>query len=258
MTFPSSQDISMGRARGWYVVHKFGHDDATPTTFRPVARGGLYRTPQVAGATALRVKAGNLNDAPGQSGARSIFIQGLDATGAEVSEEIATNGTSAGGNSSNSYIRLYRAYVAASGTYATSTAGSHAAEIVIENAAGTEDWAAISATGFPSAQTEIGAYTVPLGYTAFMIGLTVEAEATKKVDALFFQRRNILETAAPYSAMREVQRFIGLEGVVTETFDSPVEFPPLTDIGVMAELTSGGQGTGAVSVDFELLLRRDD
>jgi hypothetical protein len=214
--------------------------------------------PQVSGATQLRIKAGDAADAPGQSGARSIFLQGLDATGAEITETIDTNGTSAGSNTTQSFLRLYRAYVATSGTYATTTQGSHVANIVIENAAGTEDWATISAAGFPSGQSEIGAYTVPLGYTAFLISVTVEAEATKKIDAELFQRRNILETAAPYTAMREVQKFVGLEGVIYEAFDAPIEFPELTDIGILAELTSGGAGTGNVSVDMEILLRRDD
>lgn len=244
-------DVSKGLVPGHVVNVKFGYNESVGTTFVPISAGGIYRTPQVSAATQLRVKAGDANDTAAGSGARSVFIQGLNALGEEVSETLVTAGTSASANSTNSYIRLYRAFVASSGTYVSQSAGSHAADIVIENAAGTEDWLTIRATSFPRGQSTVGVYTVPLGYTAYLMGAVVDSSASKAVDVLVYQRANILETAAPYTAMRLVREFANIEGTVDLTIATPVKVPQLTDFGLMAKVASG---TTTVGVALQLIL----
>lgn len=247
--------IGTGLVSGRSVVHKFGRNTAVGTTFVPVAIGGIYRTPQVSAATTLRVKAGNAADAADGNGARSIYLQGLDATGALIEETIATNGNSAGTASSQSFLRLFRAYVASSGTYASATAGSHQAAIVIENGSGGTNWATIDAANFPKGQTEIGVYTVPLGKTAHIPSLKIFVDSSKTATIIFFQRQNILETAVPYSAMREVAAYVGVkDGFIVKPYAPFGPFPALTDIGFMARVTST---TADVSVNFELILTDD-
>jgi len=247
--------ISMGLVPDVSSVNKFGNNDAVGTSFVPVAQGGIYRTPQVSGATALRIKAGgNAGDDAAGAGAREITLIGLDETGAEVSETLATAGASASLPTATTFIRLYRALVSASGTYATQSAGSHVADIVIEDAAGSEDWATISLNSFPAGQTEVGAYTVPLGYSAHLSKIAIDVEANKLVTAKFFQRQNILDTEAPYSAMRLVQNYTGLAGSIVEEFDVPIAFPALTDIGFLAKVDSQ---TAAVAVAFDFKLVKD-
>lgn len=248
-------NVARGIQPGLSDVHKFGKNAAIGTSFAPVSVGGIYRTPQASAATTLRVKAGNANDAPGGSGARLITLIGLDASGNEIQEDIATNGTSAGTSSANSFLRLYRAFVKESGTYSSSSAGSHSADVVIENSAGTEDWATIDSTDFPKGQTEIGAYTVPLGYTAYLNFVEVSTESTKDTDVLMFQRQGILDSAAPYQAMRIVLELGGIATAVNIRPKTPMgPFPELTDIGFMAKVATG---TGEVDVDFEILLVKD-
>lgn len=248
----SFSDIFRNRQEGTMtVVKKFGRG-TVGTSMSPVAIGGDYLTPQVSGATKLRVKAGDANDAPGGSGARSIVIEGIDETGAFASETIATNGASAGPNSVNDYIRLFRFYVAESGTYGTSSAGSHAADIVIENAAGTADWGTIDATGFPRGQSEIGAYTVPLGYQAYVSDLSFTSDASKTVIAEFFQRQGILDSSPPYKAMREFGQITSINNsaqIVEPLFYGP--FPECTDLGVLARVSAT---TATISVRFTILL----
>lgn len=242
--------ISMGLVPDVSVVHKFGNNSSVGTTFVPVAEGGIYRTPQISGATTLRIKAGgNANDAVAGSGAREITIIGIDATGAEISETLATAGASASADTTQEFFRVFRAFVSASGTYATQSAGSHAADVVIENSAGTEDWATIAVDGFPSGQSEIGAYTVPLGYSAYLKKITIDIESNKTVTAKFFQRQNVLQAEAPYSAMRLVQNYAGLAGSIVEEFEVPIEFPELTDLGFIAKVDTG---TAAVAAAFDL------
>lgn len=258
-TYPSKNpntdywnDVVAGNVAGHSIVHKFGRNASVGTTFVPLSIGGLYLTPQVSGATTLRVKAGNTNDTATGSGARSITLQGLDETGALVSETIPTAGVSAGTASSATFIRLLRAYVETSGTYATTSAGSHAADIVIENGAGGTDWATISVTDFPRSQSEIGCYTIPLGKTGYVKTIEATIQATRTVDVIMLQRKNILETAVPYSALREVKQWTGLSGGVNSLPAAPLgKFPALTDIIFIAKAVA--TGAGAV-VQFEILL----
>ena len=234
------------------VVHKFGRNSAVGTTYGPICSGGLLRTPQVGAATALRVKAGNAADTANGAGARSVTVQGIDQNGNAVTETLATAGASASAATSATFIRLLRVFVAGSGTYATVTAGSHVGSITIENAAGTEDWALIDVTGAPRAQSQIGFYTVPLGYQAFIDNIYMTAESTKLISLQLYTRSGILETAAPYSARRLQSEFVGLEGSFAQRFDAPKgPYPELTDIGFLAKVSAT---TADVSIDFEIVL----
>ena len=249
------QEVQKGEVPGHSIIHKFGQNDAVGTTFVPVTRGGIYRTPQVGSATTVRVKAGNTNDTAAGTGAQEITIEGIDASGEFATEALATAGLSASSNSTNSYIRLYRAYVSKSGTYATSSAGSHSADIVIENSAGTEDWLTIESSGFPRGQSEIGVYTIPEGYKGYLLGSFGFSDSTKTTEMLFFKREGILDTAAPYEAMRIVFEEKLEGGEFTIDLKAPIYIGDGgCDCGYMAKVNTG---TATVEVDFEILLVED-
>lgn len=247
--------VAKGLVPGSSIVHKFGRNTAVGTTFVPVALGGVYQTPQSGSATTLRVKAGDAGDDSGSTtGAREVTLIGVNQAGAEVTESVATNGTSASSATAATFMRLYRAYVSESGVYASSTAGAHAADIVIENGAGGTDWATISATGFARSQTEIGAYTVPTGYTAYVLRASVFADSTKTTETVMFQRESILDTAAPYEAMR-VLADLSQEGGETDLpLRSPIKINGETDVGFMSKVNTS---TAEVDVEFEILLVQD-
>lgn len=243
-------EVAKGNVPGHSIIHKFGRNVAVGTTFVPVAFGGLYNTPQPAAATTLRVKAGNANDTAAGTGAREITLLGLDETATEVSEAVATAGASASAATTTTFMRTPRAFVSASGTYATALAGSHAADIVIENGAGGTDWLTIDSTSFPKGQTEIAVYSVPTGFKAYVLSALVVTDVTKTTDVLLFKRESILDAAAPYSAMRLL-----FEGQLK---GAPLNFSPRSpmlvtgpcDVGWMAKVTSG---SAEVAVDFEIL-----
>ena len=242
---------SEGNLTGVRAIHKFGHNTTVGTSFVPITLGGVYRTPQVSGATALRVKAGgDANDTAAGTGAREITLEGLDETGAYATEVVATAGASASSATTTTFLRLFRAYVSASGTYATATAGSHSAQIQIEDSSGTNNWAFISATDFPRSQSQIGVYTTPLGRTVYITGIIVTVETTKAADILLFQRGGVLDTAAPYEGMRILLEWTGIEDKLVEEFPTPIKLTELTDIGFMGKV---GSSTADISVDFEMI-----
>ena len=243
-------NIRRGLVPGASVVHKFGASIDITTSYAPVTTSKVYQTPQVSGATTLRVKAGNVNDTAAGTGAQEVVIQGLNTDGVEVKEAIATAGTSASSVTTTSWLRIYRLWVSKSGTYATSAAGSHAAAIVIETSGGTE-WASIDVTGFPKGQSQIAVYTIPSGKTGYVSSFALTTDGAKPVDFILFKRESILETAAPYQAMRTVTEVFGIQGNYSlhpETAMGP--FPGPCDIGWMAK----GATTPDVSVDYEILL----
>jgi len=240
MTYPTAEDISRGIVVGARSIHKFGRNSAVGASYAPVSIGGIYRTPQPANATALRIKAGgNANDTAAGSGAREITVIGLNASGSEITETIATAGASASAATQQTFIRLYRAYVSKSGTYASQTAGSHAGSIVIENAAGGTNWATIFDTTFPRAQTQIAVYSIPRNRSAIITDMNISSDADKKANVVMFQRQNILQASAPYDGMRVVEEFTQVAGLHNVVFSTPLgPFPELTDIGFMARSTS--------------------
>ena len=250
-------EVAKGNVVGHSLVHKFGRNPLVGTSYVPICSTGLYNTPQVAGATTLRIKAGgDVNDDAAGTGAREITIQGLDETGAEVTEVIVTNGASASLTTTSTFVRWYRGFVSGSGTYADQSTGSMADTITIENGAGGTDWGTIDKNGFVSSQTYIGAYTIPLGKTGYMLSGKLRLDTTKIVDAIFFKRENILQTAPPYSAMKAQLEATGLDtfGYAFKPKSLGTEIPALSDIGFMAKVDTG---TADVSIEMEILLVDD-
>lgn len=240
MSYPSGLDIARGIVTGGRVIRQFGRNVSVGNTFVPIARGGAYRTPQVGSETALRVKSGgNANDTAAGTGAREITLIGLDANGDLIEDTIATNGTSAGPASSKQFLRLFDCFVSKSGTYATQTAQSHAATIVIENAAGGTDWATIQDTDIPRGASEIGAHSVPRNRSMYITSIHVQSDRAYQSNLVMFKRENILETEAPYSPMTLLLEIPALSGVEQLTFDPPIRIPQLSDVGFLAKSGSG-------------------
>lgn len=255
----TTKDVLLETARGreseYSIVHKFGTNLAVGTSFVPVSQGGIYQTPQVANATTLRVKAGNDADRSTGDGAREVTIQGLDANGNEITDVLVTDGTSASTATTNTYIRLFRAFVSASGTYATTGTGSHTADVVIENGAGGTDWATIESSDYPRGQSQIGWYSIPTGKTGYMTSAYGQAEGLTNTgfDIIFVYRPSILDGAAPFAAIRN-QYELRLAGGGSWNVNPKTPLGPYVgpcDIGWMAKVSTG---TAEVDIDFEIFL----
>jgi len=250
------QEVVAGNVDKHSVVQIFGRNDAVGTTFVPIALGGVYQMPQVAGATTLRIKAGgNVNDDAAGTGAREVTVVVLDETGAQITEPIATAGASASSVTTVTALRLLEVFVSKSGTYATGSAGSHADDIVIENGSGGTDWATIGNTDFSRSEAAIGLYTIPLGKTGFVHSFSTTVDSTKSASILVVERENILETAAPFTAMKTILEFGGITGQDSESFKVPsIKVPALTDIGLLGRIASG---TTEIDINFRILLVDD-
>lgn len=246
-------EVAKGNVAKHSLVHKFGAHNIT-TTLEPITHGGFYRTPT--SATALEVVSSSANDTnTAGTGAREVTIIGLDSSWNEVSQTVNLNGTTAVALGTN-LIRLYRWYVSVSGTYADQSNGSHAGTLTIQESGGGNVWSTITATPFPTGQSQIGVYTVPTGYTAYLLSKNVFVDTAKTADIYFFQRPNTDDVSSPYSGtMRLFEREVGVQGgFELRTVAPKGPFVGPCDIGFMGIVSAG---TGECSVEFELLLIED-
>jgi len=232
------------------ATHKFGSSTSLTTAFTPVAIGSVYPTPQSTGAS-LEVVSSSTNDSTSGTGAHKLTVIGLSTAWAEISEEATFNGTTPVALS-NKFTRVYRTYVSESGTYASASAGSHTGALDVQVSGAGALWSRISNTLFPRGQSQIGSYTVPLGKTAYITLHFISVNSNKAADFILFQRSGANETASPYTAMRVVGEYVGMEGFSNFTDITAMEgpFSGPCDIGFMAKAVA----TAQVSVEFEVLL----
>ena len=243
-------DVASGEVPGHSLMNKFGAGDVG-TSIVPVTNSLVYQTPTAA--QSLEFVSSSANDTATGVGAREITIQGLDSNWDMVTLTIATNGTTAVSLPTD-LVRLFRWTVSGSGTYATQTAGSHAGTLTVRAAGGGATWATIPSLPFPFAQSEIGVYTVPRGYTGYLISRDLTTDTSKSLNAYLFQRPNADTVVAPYSSMRVVERFVGVNAIAPPIKASKGPFVGPCDIGFMAEVSVG---SAVVSVNFTLLLVED-
>lgn len=142
----------------------FGYNsdvDTASETVWPI--GGVLSLPSAA--TAMTVSSSSTDDTAAGTGARTVFIEGLNSSYDEVSETVVLDGQT-GVSTVNSYIHIQSMYVATAGTGLTAagtiyigtgtvTAGVPA---VIYNGIALGDNASLTAS-----------WTVPAGYTAYIL-----------------------------------------------------------------------------------------
>ena len=251
-------EVAKGTVAKHSLVHKFGATEALTTALIPIASAGVYPTPTVA--VSLELVSSSASDALNSTGMHELTIEGLDASGALQTQPTAahaTDGTVAVAIS-GTWLRVFRAFVSSSGTYATSAAPSHVGTITIRVAGAGATYADIPlSNSFAIGQSLIGAYTVPLGYTAYILGQEYGSDVagTKNTSFYFFKRENILDVSSSYSGTMRVQQVkLGTQGNRQSEHFTPDGFSALTDIGFLGIASTG---TNDAYVEFEMLLVQD-
>jgi len=227
------------------VVDKFGENPSCGTTEEDVwSGGGIYPGLLTSGDTVLIASGGDAADTAAGAGCREVTVQGLLASDWTVaSEAIATAGTGASSATTSTFIRVFRAWCSATGTYGA----ANTAAISITTSGGTV--VADIPAGF--GQTQNTHYTVPAGFSAHFYGGTVVVESTKSVELKLDYRLNADDVTVPYTAKRVAIDYAGLSGVVNLDAANPLVFPAKTDIWITCDASSG---TSAVSGRYNLRL----
>lgn len=248
------EQVVRGNVPGVSVINKFGRDADISTTSQVVATSGVYRTPTAL--TSLEIISDSVDDDPTSTGAHTIIVEGVGDGWTFQSEEVTLNGTTAVALS-NDWYRVSRIYVSSSGTYADPNDGSsHAGRLTLQESGAGNIWAAIDGDALRRGESEIAAYTVPLGQTAYIKRLNVSVDSNKVSDVIFFARRNAHDVTSPFTGVQRVQiEFNGINAGISRAYDYPLgPYEGACDIWVEAFVDSG---TAEVSANFELVIYDD-
>jgi len=248
-------EVKKGLIDGHSVVDKFGSSIAvTNTAFTVIAHGEVYQVPTTA--QSLEFVSDDTQDALDDVGMHELTIEGLDANWDLQTVSVAAHATDGltAVPITGTWLRVFRAYVSKSGSYATLTTPSHVGNITVRNSGAGVTWAKIINTGIPHGQTQIGAYTVPRGKVAYLGETNVSTESNKAVNVFGFRRPNANDITTTFDGtMRAFTEIIGIEG--GQSYQSKTwkgAFDQYTDLGYLAQKTAAG--TASASVDFEILL----
>lgn len=150
-------NVSRGKVRGAYHIIKFGENLDVDGNMETIwDGGGLYTYLTSAGV--LTVTSTDGDDAAAGTGARTVTVEGLDANYNQVSETL----TVGGGAGSVEFFRVFRAFVATSGSSETN-------EGTIDIDQGATTLAQIRVAGGTGlGQTFMSLYTIPAGYTGYI------------------------------------------------------------------------------------------
>ena len=226
-------------------VFKYGANATVGTSAEHVwAYSGTYTWP--AAATTMDITSSSAADTSAGTGARTVVIEGLDADYAEISETITMNGQTAV-VSTNTYLRVHRAYVATAGTGLTNAGLIYVADSVVTHTSGVpSDLTEIATTiEVGNGQTLQAFYTVPAGYTAYLTRFS--ASTGEIVNSVTVSLRKRLEGGA----FRVAERLVVLGNSFSSIHDVPLVFPEKTDIDVIGVASASTVNTAA---SFDLIL----
>jgi len=222
------QAVAEGEIPGHRMLHKFGHGTMTTTECSVWEDGTLY--PWQTTATTMTATSDDAGDTLLGIGAKQITISGLDANYIEVQETVDMNGLG-GATTTQSFIRVNRAWVE----------GNQEALGYIIIANGGTTYAIVNAG---HGQTLMAVYTIPAGYTAYVLKGKASVGQGKEVTVDFYVR--------PFGNVFRVQHHFHLyENNYEYAFLARVPIPEKSDLDVRGAAATGTVDIGAA---FDLLL----
>jgi len=247
---PFNLQIARGQIPGHKLKFKFGNNPAVGSTEETIwAEGGLYVYPT--SATQMTVSSSSANDAAAGTGARTINIEGLDADYNEISEDIILNGQTPV-TTVNSYLRINRGIVLTAGSGEKNAGIIRAGTGAVTSGVPANVFLSIDGDG--DNQTLMCLWTVPAGYTAFLVQTNVSTGNASNTPALL----QTTVVARPHGGVFSTKERITLkDGNQLQGYNFPLRFTEKTDLEVRAKSTSGSV-TFDCSASLEFIYIKND
>jgi len=214
-------------------INKFGYNASVGTGFEVVADLGTNYLPTSAGV--VSIVSTDANDDDGDTGARTVEIQGLDADYNELSETVTMNGTSAV-TTTASFLRVFRMKVLTAGS-------SQVNEGNLTASIGGTDIAIIHSDN--GGQTLMAVYTIPAGKKGYL--LKFQGSISKNQEAVYQLR---IKNGTSDAAWQMKGQWGTFAQPVTYDYPVPIEIPEKTDIQVQAKAGA----TSEIGAIFDLVL----
>jgi hypothetical protein len=243
---PFGLQLSRGQIFGHSVIHVFGHNpdvDQTEVTIWPAF--GLLGHP--ASPTIMTISSSNANDTSAGTGARTVYVLGINGTGGYASEIVTLNGQTAV-NTVHEYDAIERLSVVSVGS-----GGVNAGTIYVGTGTVTAGVPAVpySAIGIGDNLSLVGHWTCPTGYTGYLTAGSITSGTT---------------TGSQYITARLKQR--GQDGIVRTaaittlnqgSVDYDFSYPVKILEGECITATAKGSGNNNdVSSYFQIVLIKND
>lgn len=165
LTEPFELQVARGQVPGHRIVHVFGYNPDVDAGVEETVwtYGGLYA--HLASPSVLRVSSDSTSDTAAGTGARTVFVEGINGTGAEASEIVTLNGQTAV-DTTHTYTEINRVIVMSAGS-----GGANAGNLYVG--------AGVVTAGVPASvyghilagynQSIMGHYQIPASHTAYML-----------------------------------------------------------------------------------------
>jgi hypothetical protein len=239
---PFGLQVSRGQIQGHSSVIVFGYNPDVDTSEESVwPDGGTI--PHPTSASVLKISSSSANDTSAGTGARSVFIEGLDGDYNVVSETVILSGQTAV-NTTKSYLYVNSFYVVSVGS-----GGENAGNINAGTGTVTAGVPAvlydIIATGYNSRTT--GHYCVPAGYTGYLIqGVFSSGQASGSTAVTGFLKQHGPDGILRVGAVTTVNN-----STADYLFEMPLQIPEKNCVGSTA---IGSASNNAVSSYFNIVL----
>jgi hypothetical protein len=165
-TEPFELQVARGQIPGHSIIHVFGHnpdvDNNVEATVWPVPGATLGHP---ASPTIMTISSSSADDTAAGTGARTVYILGINGTGGYVEEVVSLNGQTAV-STVNTYDAIERMQVLTAGS-----GGANAGTIYAGTGTVTSGVPAVpySAMGVGDNTSLVGHWTCPKGYTGYLV-----------------------------------------------------------------------------------------
>jgi len=237
---PFYLEVQQGKIPGYSMVNKFGYNPSIGSgSFETIwETGDDY--PWQSSAVTVDVVSDDTNDDVAGTGARTLRIQGLDGSYNFAEETVDMDGTTTV-TTTQTFLRVFRMSVQTAGT-----SGNNIGNISVTYTGGSDVAATISPG---NGQTLMCLYTIPAGYTGYLLSIDVSSGKDQEMDFKFIQRDNSIANAA-----FQTKQFLNVRGgQTTVIFNAINVIPQKSDIYVSGKASS----TSSASASFDLLLVQD-
>jgi hypothetical protein len=238
-------------ARGQITFHEafcqFGINGNVEQAYETLwVPGGAYTFPAAAAATT--VSSANAADTALGVGARTVLIDGLNASYERVTEVATLNGQT-GVSLTNQYLRVNRITVLSAGSNGTSSGFIYVGTGTVTDGVPAN---VINQSGTVANESESAFYTVPKGYTAFLNRWTMSSSnSTANAATRFNLRVRPFGGVFGYKAVYNIPA----NGIYECGAVYPVAIPERADIEILALTTAGA---AYVSTQLQILLVKTD
>ena len=239
---PFGLQVARGQIQGHSNVLVFGYNPDVDTSEESVwPDGGTVPHPTVA--SILKISSSSANDTSAGTGARTVYIEGLDGDYEVVSETVILNGQTEV-NTTNSYLYVNSFYVVTTGSGESNAGNINAGTGTVTSGVPAVLYDII-ATGYNTRTT--GHYCVPAGYTGYMVtGVITAGQASGSTAVTAFLKQHGDDGVLRVGAITTLNN-----GSIQYDFDPAYVIPEKHCVGASA---IGSAANNSISSFFNIIL----